>query len=36
MTTNTAAFAAGVILATTGITWWATRPYTPRILPEWR
>lgn len=36
MTLNATAFAAGVVAAAVGVTWWATRPYAPRILPQRR
>lgn len=34
--TSLAAFTVGVVAGLAGVTWWATRPYSPRILPQWR
>ena len=34
--TGPAAFTVGMLVGLVGVTWWATRPYPPRILPQWR
>lgn len=36
MTVNAAAFTVGMVAAAVGVTWWATRPYAPRVVPQWR